>query len=149
MKQATPDSAITWLLGIRDGSIAKPPIYERLGIDVVDAQVGSVELAQTLEPFLQNPHGQIAGGALATLLDTTLAWACDTCCAAGHRCTTLEIKANFLRPLTSSDRRVVARGRSVFTGSRILVAQGEIIGSDGRVHALGTTTCLVVTKHPS
>jgi uncharacterized protein (TIGR00369 family) len=146
MKQATPDSAVTWLLGIRDGTFAKPPIYERLGIDIVDARVGSVELAITSTAYLQNPHGQIAGGALAALLDTTLAWACDTCCPSGHCCTTLEIKTNFLRPLLPSDGRVIARGTSVFTGSRILVAQGDIMGHDSRIHAIATTTCLVVAK---
>jgi uncharacterized protein (TIGR00369 family) len=146
MKQATPDSAVAWLLAIRDGTIAKPPIYERLDIDILDARVGSVELAMTLSAYLQNPYGQVAGGALAALLDTTLAWACDTSCPAGHCCTTLELKTNFLRPLSSSDRRVIARGTSVFTGSRILVAQGDIMGHDSRIHAIATTTCLVVAK---
>ncbi|WP_442981010.1 PaaI family thioesterase [Rhizobium sp. T136] len=98
---------------------------------------------------LRNPLGLIAGGAIATLLDTALAWACDTCVPSGRVSTTIELKVNFLRPVSVSGGTVVATARVIHAGNRILVAtadlrQMDIDGAQARNCAVATATCMII-----
>ncbi|ATU95133.1 hypothetical protein BLM14_25610 (plasmid) [Phyllobacterium zundukense] len=143
------ESALETLKAMRDGSRELPPIYDLLQISVIDATEGEVKLQLTPHDGLRSPIGLVAGGVIATILDTTLAWACSTCVPSDKVCTTVELKVNFLRPISVTDGPLVATGRTVHRGNRILVATAELSQSsaDGTrliQCAIATGTCMAV-----
>jgi len=143
---ARGEEAIETLLAIRAGRRAPPPVYELLGISVIDAEAGYVQLGFTPDGRFGNPHGATAGGVLATVLDTALAWACDCAAPAGKICTTVEFKVNFLRAVRVDDARLRAEAKVIHGGSRILVADGRLLAPDGTLRASAISTCLVMDR---
>lgn len=136
------------LIGMKEHRLDLPPLYKLLQISVLEASKGEVRLQMLPSERLKSPLGLVGGGIIATVLDTALAWACETCVPTGKVCTTLELKTNFLRPVGVDEKAVIAVGKAVFAGSRVLVATGELIPSsdDSRVdkYALASATCLVL-----
>ena len=65
--------------------------------------------------------------------------------AAGKLFTTLELKVNYVRTLTSETGAVRAEGRVINAGRTIATAEGRLLGADGRLYAHGTTTCLILS----
>jgi uncharacterized protein (TIGR00369 family) len=63
---------------------------------------------------------------------------------AGTGYTTLEIKVNFVRALTSATGIVRAEGWIVNQGRRVAVAEARITDAAGKLYAHGTTTCLIL-----
>lgn len=91
-----------------------------------------------------NAFGGVHGGWYGVLLDTALTCAVITALKPGQVQTTAEYKVNMLRAIPL-DTEVVAVGRLEHIGRSTGVARGEIRGLDGKVYALGTATCLVMT----
>ena len=135
---------VAYLIAMREGGVPKPPLYELLRIDVIDAEVGRVKLAITPDESFVSPLGYVGGGVIMTALDTTLAWACQTRAPLGRPCTTIEMKTNFFRPVDSMAPRLLITGESIFDGSRVIVAQAKIMDSHGHSCAVATATCLVL-----
>ena len=90
-----------------------------------------------------NPIGSVHGGWAVTLLDSCAACAVQTTHAAGQGYTSVETKVNFTRPLTVESGLMRAEGRVISIGRRIGTADGRLLGTDGRVYAHGTSTCLI------
>ncbi|MER9419487.1 PaaI family thioesterase [Mesorhizobium sp. M0306] len=91
-----------------------------------------------------NPHGFVGGGVIATVLDTSTAWVCDTMCAPGEACVTIDLNVNFLRPVRIDDGELLADATIVHSGSRIMVAEGKLWQADGKLVATAKSTCMVV-----
>ena len=64
--------------------------------------------------------------------------------AAGVAYTTLEVKANFVRPLTSSTGLIRCTGTIVHAGRKVATAEGRIVDGDGKLYAHGTSTLLIL-----
>jgi len=64
--------------------------------------------------------------------------------AAGVRYTTLEVKTNFIRPMTVETGLVRCEGTVLHAGSRVATAEGKVLDAAGRLLAHGTTTCLIL-----
>lgn len=60
--------------------------------------------------------------------------------------TTLEIKVNFLRPLSRDTGELTCEGRTVYMGSRIAVAEGRILDETERLYAYAASTCLIFAQ---
>lgn len=90
-----------------------------------------------------NPLGSVHGGWFATLLDSALGCAVHSQLPAGRAYTTLELKINLVRALTTDVPRVRAEGRVIHLGGQTATAESRLTGPDGRLYAHGTTTCLV------
>ena len=78
-----------------------------------------------------------------TLLDSAVGCAIQTQLPKGKGYTTLEIKVNMMRPLTQELPVIRAEGRTLHVGRQTAVAEGKIIGVDGKVYVHATTTCLI------
>jgi len=62
----------------------------------------------------------------------------------GQAYTTLELKVNIVKALTTKTPSVVATGQVVSAGRRVITASGQITGPDGLLYAHATTTCLLL-----
>jgi uncharacterized protein (TIGR00369 family) len=63
---------------------------------------------------------------------------------AGVGYTTLEIKVNYVRPMTVSTGRVTCEGTTIHVGGRIATAEARVVDSEGKLYAHGSTTCIIL-----
>jgi uncharacterized protein (TIGR00369 family) len=141
-----PLNAVDHLLAIRSGRVPKPPLYELLRIDVVEARTGYVTLSLTPDESFTSPLGTVGGGIILTILDTTLAWTCDTMATTDRAGVTVELKANFLRPISTNAAPLKCEAECVFTGSRVVVGQAKLRDHIGTICAIATATFLLIER---
>jgi uncharacterized protein (TIGR00369 family) len=126
------------------GELPPPPMVKLLGMRLVEADEGRVVF--TAEPGEQyyNGMGVVHGGLAAALLDSALGCAINTLMPAGKRFTTLELKINYTRPLTSGVGTIRCEAKVIHAGNRVATAEGRVVDQQGRLYAHGTTTCIAV-----
>jgi uncharacterized protein (TIGR00369 family) len=126
------------------GELAPPPIMQTLDYEMINVEFGHVVFAGTPKEWAYNPLGTVHGGYAATLLDTVVGCAVHSTLPAGSTYTTLELKLNFTRPLLATTGPIRADGNTIHVGSKVGTAEGRIVGSDGKLYAHATTTCLIM-----
>src|SRR3712207_5355656 len=109
------------------------------------AELGQGSAVFTVEPaeYHYNPIGVVHGGLAATLLDSAMGCAVHSTLPAGAGYTTLEIKGNYVRPMTAGMGLVRCEAKVIHTGGRTATAEGRIVDDDGKLYAHGTTTCII------
>ena len=127
-----------------EGSEPQPPIMETLNCALVEVSEGQAVFAMTPAEYHYNPIGVVHGGVAATLLDSAMGCAVNSMLPAGMGFTTLEIKVNYLRPLTMTTGPVRAEGTVTHLGRRIAVAEGNITDAVGKLYAAASATCLIL-----
>jgi acyl-CoA thioesterase len=108
--------------------------YEN-GITVTKVEPGFAQGVLEASENSVNPHGQIHGGALATLMDTV-----SGCCACskGGSCVTANCTMEFLRPAAGPTITCVSTPKKL--GRTLSVVQAELKNVEGKVVATGTYT---------
>jgi uncharacterized protein (TIGR00369 family) len=137
-------SGIEYLRAIRDGRIPAPPFALTLDMRLVEVEEGHALFECEPAEYHYNPIGVVHGGLAATLLDSAMGCAVQSLLPAGTGYTTLEIKVNFVRALTSTTGTARAEGWIVNQGRRVAVAEARITDASGKLYAHGTTTCLIL-----
>ena len=125
------------------GSVPPPPIAQTLGFVLISVARGEAIFQGTPGFEHYNPLGIVHGGYCFTLLDSAAGCAVHTTLPAGTGYTTLELKINFIRALTTTTGPVRALGKVIHSGKSTAVAEGRIEDPDGKLYALCTTTCLL------
>ena len=135
---------IDYLRKIAAGEIPAPPISRLMGFSVVEAGDGRAVFEATPGEEHYNPIGVVHGGLAATLLDSAMGVAVHATLGPGDGYTTLEIKVNFVRPMTRDTGTVRATAEVVHVGRRTATAEGRLEDASGRLLAHGTATCLIL-----
>jgi uncharacterized protein (TIGR00369 family) len=139
-------AGIEFLRAIRDGELPPPPMARLMGMRLAEVEEGRAAFVATPGEQHFNPIGVVHGGLAATLLDSALGVAVHTTLARGEGYTTLETKFNLVRPVTLDSGELRCDGRVVHRGGRVATADGRIVrGSDGKLVAHGTSTCLILS----
>jgi uncharacterized protein (TIGR00369 family) len=140
-------SGLDFLRAMADGALPPPPIAQLLGMKIVDVDWGEATFALTPGEWLYNPLGVVHGGATATLLDSAMGCAVQSELSAGVGFTTLELKANYLRPIGVDTGPVRCRARVVHRGGTVATAEGRVWReADDELLAHATTTCLILRR---
>ena len=139
-------SGLAALRAILAGEIPPPPITSALGFRVTAVEEGGVTFTFTPAEYHYNPLGSVHGGVAATLLDSAMGCSVHTLLPAGVGYTTLEIKVNYIRPLTEASGEVRAVGHVLHLGAKTAIAEGKLLGGDGKLYAHATTTCLILRE---
>jgi uncharacterized protein (TIGR00369 family) len=137
-------SGLEFLRRIADGRIPQPPIAATLGFRLAEVAPGFALFTMVPEFRHYNPMGGVHGGVACTLLDSTMSCAVQTHLEKGFGYTTLELKVNFVRPITDKTGPIRAEGRSLHVGRRSGTAEGKLLDANGTLLAHGTTTCLIL-----
>jgi uncharacterized protein (TIGR00369 family) len=126
------------------GEVPPPPLVKLLGMKLVEADEGRVVF--TAEPAEQyyNGMGVVHGGLAAALLDSALGCAINSLMPAGKRFTTLELKINYTRPMTSAVGTIRCEAKVIHAGNRVATAEARVVDRQGKLYAHGTTTCIAV-----
>ncbi|MBP7240675.1 PaaI family thioesterase [Amaricoccus sp.] len=126
------------------GELPAAPMWETLGLTLVEVGDGVAVFEGDPGPHLLNPLGTVHGGWALTLVDSATGCAAHTVLAPGQGYATVETKANFSRPITPATGRVRCAGRVVNTGRRVISAEATLADATGRILAHGTSTLLVL-----
>jgi uncharacterized protein (TIGR00369 family) len=136
-------SGMEYIRAIFEGELPAPPISQLIGFRGVSAEPGRAVFEMEPGPQHYNPIGSVHGGVALTLLDSAMGCAVHTLLEAGVGYTTLEVKTNFVRPITADTGLIRCEGIVIHQGSRIATAEGKLTDSSGKLLAHGTTTCLI------
>src|ERR687898_1358500 len=119
-------SGMEYIQAIFSGELPPPPIAELMGFRGVEAEPGRAVFEMEPGPEHYNPIGSVHGGVALTLLDSAMGCAVHTLLEAGVRYTTLEVKTNFVRPITADTGLIRREGTLIHKGSRIATAEGKV-----------------------
>jgi uncharacterized protein (TIGR00369 family) len=136
-------AGMDYIRAIFAGELPAPPISELMGFHGVEAEPGRAVFEMTPGPQHYNPIGSVHGGIALTLLDSAMGCAVHTLLEAGVGYTTLEVKTNFVRPITAETGAIRCEGTVLHRGSRVATAEGRLTDAAGKLLAHGTTTCLL------
>ena len=109
-----------------------------LGIELDSIEHGRARLSLEVRQQHLQLAGIMHGGAIATLIDTAVAFAIVGASKPGSRFTTIEMKVNYLRPIREG--RVIADARLIRDGRRIVVSDCDVYDSEGKLSAKGLLT---------
>jgi uncharacterized protein (TIGR00369 family) len=137
-------SGVQYLRAMQSGELPAAPVGALIGMSISEVSEGRVVFALEPAEYHYNPLGTVHGGIVATLLDSALGCAVHSMLAAGSWYTTLEIKVNYLRPLSSKTGMVYCEGKVIHMGGRIATAEGRLTDASGKLYAHGTTTCILL-----
>jgi uncharacterized protein (TIGR00369 family) len=132
-----------FLKAIIDGTLPQPPIAELIGFHLAEAENGRAVFEGLPEFRHYNPIGSVHGGIAATLLDSALGCAIFSTLHKGDTWTTLELKLNFVRPMTKDTGPVRAEGRVIHRGRTVATSEGDLKDRAGKLYAHATTTCMI------
>ncbi len=137
-------SGIEYLRAMASGELPPPPIAKLIGMEIVEVDEGRVVFAAEPAEYQYNPLGTVHGGIAATLLDSAMGCAVQSMLSAGTGYTTLELKTNYLRAMTSRTGMVYCEGKIIYVGGRVATAEGRLTDASGKLYAHGTTTCILL-----
>ena len=142
-RDADAISGLDYLIAIREGRIKQPPAARLIGYSVREVQRGRAVFELKIAEQLFNPFATVHGGILCTLLDSAMTAAVLSTLRIGLTCSTLEIKVNFVRPVTGTLGVVRGEGNVIHLGSSFATAEGKVLDGQGKLYAHGVGTCSI------
>lgn len=126
------------------GEIPLPEFVRLAGLRIETVAFGRIVFVGAAEPRYYNGLAVAHGGWTATLLDSALACAINTAQPPGRVFTTLELKINYTRPITTEVGPVRCEATVLHVGTRTATAEARVVDAAGKLYAHATTTCIVV-----
>jgi uncharacterized protein (TIGR00369 family) len=136
-------SGLEYMQALLAGAIPPPPIITLMNMKLTAVDVGSATFSCEPNESHYNPIGTVHGGFVCTVLDSVAGCAVQTTLPKGQGYTSLEIKVNYLRPLSTQSGVLTAVGTVVKPGSRVAFAEAVVTDAAGRVIATASSTLLV------
>jgi uncharacterized protein (TIGR00369 family) len=137
-------SGLEFMRAFLAGSLPSPPFMDLLGIRIVSVEPSSVAFEFEPAEYMYSPLGNVHGGIVTVLLDTAMGCSFHTTLPAGVGYTTLELKVNFLRPVTAGAGTLRAEGHVVHSGARVATTDARLTDHEGRMYAHATSTLMVL-----
>jgi uncharacterized protein (TIGR00369 family) len=134
---------LEFLQKVASGELPPPPMGQLMNIRLSEVERGRVVFEGTPEEYHYNPLGVVHGGMAATLLDSALGCCVNSCLDAGDFYTTLELKVNYLRPITLDTGRVRAIATVVHIGRTTALVEGKVLDDEDKIYAYASSTCLI------
>jgi uncharacterized protein (TIGR00369 family) len=119
-----------------------PPVAKLIGIEFLEAGDGKCTMRLEAGEQHSNPMGTIHGGIVCDLADAAMGVAFFTTLGEGESFTTLELKANFLRPFWTGT--LLAHGQVVSRGRTVGLTECRVVDDQERLIAHATSTCMAL-----
>ena len=136
-------NGLDFLTKIASGEIPGAPIGAHIGMELAEVEEGTVTFNCHPDESHYNPIGMVHGGLVCTLLDSALGCAVHTTLPQGTGYTSIEIKVNYLRPVTADSGPLVCTGRVTKGGRRVAFAEGEVLDNKGKTVATASGSLLI------
>lgn len=135
-----------YLEAILEGRAAPPPYAQFLGMQLTEVGDGTAVFTMPVSEQLYNANDVVHGGALTSLLDSAMGLAVISTLQDGEDFTAVELKVNFLKPVTASSGPLRCTGQVLQRGRPVVIAEAECFDRDGQQVARATSSNLVVTE---
>lgn len=119
------------------------PYLKLLGIEVESAGPGTATLVLPVRQEIMRNDGIVHGGAVASLIDSALAFAIIPMLADNERTVTIDMTIHYLRPITGGAAKTVAR--IVRIGRRVITVSAELFDENGKLAATALSTYMRMT----
>ena len=139
-------TGLEFLQRVVRGEVPGVPIGTTLGFRVTEVENGRVVVTGRPDQRSYNLIGTVHGGWAAAMLDSALALSCLSTLEADQGFTTVDIRINYLRPLTIETGEVRAEGRVLQGGRRLAYCEAKLADASGKLIAHGTGSCLILPK---
>jgi uncharacterized protein (TIGR00369 family) len=136
-------SGLQYMRKIVTGELPPSGMVQLLGLKLVEVSEGRAVLTVQPGENHYNGLGIAHGGLAAALLDSALGCAINAMMPAGKVFTTLEMKINYVRPITRERGELRCEANAIHVGGRVATAEGRITDEDGKLYAHGTATCML------
>jgi uncharacterized protein (TIGR00369 family) len=103
-----------------------------------------VSVTLPLRPDLLNSQGVLHGGAIASLVDEAAWYAIRHHFQEERRCTTTELKVNYLRPIAG--KKAVARAVLLRAGRTLCVTRVDVFDEEKRLAATAIVTYMLLNS---
>ncbi len=114
------------------------PYARLLGFELVDLSANQAKVKLKMRDELRQPYGVLHGGATASLIDTTMAFAVRTCVPPEIQTTTIDLTVHYLRP--HSEGEIVCAAKVERAGKRILTVSAEVYNEEQKLIATALST---------
>jgi uncharacterized protein (TIGR00369 family) len=131
------------------GELPPPPIHFLTGVRPTEAAAGTAVFALPCHEWLCSPLGTVEGGTIAMLADCALSSAIQTVAPPGAALAAMDLKVNFVRPVSPDGRELVAHGRVRHAGRTITIAEADVVNADGKAVALATGSAMLLADRPA
>jgi uncharacterized protein (TIGR00369 family) len=118
------------------------PYFSLLSMDIKELGWGEARLEILVQEKHLQPFGMVHGGVFASLVDAAAFWAVYTQVPEDFGMTTVELKLNYLAPLSTG--RMVATGKSIRVGKTLCLGEASIQNEEGLLLAHGTSTMMIL-----
>ena len=119
------------------------PLGLKLGFRCIEVADGVAVFEGTPTADDYNPQNVVHGGWTASVLDSALGCAIETRIPAGRSYGTIELKVNYVRPITDTTGLMTCRGEIVHFGRRMATSEGRLLDAAGKLYAHATCTCMI------
>jgi uncharacterized protein (TIGR00369 family) len=123
--------------------VARSAFHSWMGMELVRATAGRVEIALDASDHHLNLQGSLHGGVVATLADTATGLAVRSMVPAGRRHVTIQLDVRYLSP--GRPGRITAVGTTVRVGSQVAFAEADVRDAADRLLARASATLAVLT----
>ena len=122
--------------------VSKSPYFDLISMPITSLTWGECRLELVVQEKHTQPFGTIHGGVCASLVDAASFWAVFSQLEEGLEMTTVELKLNYLAPV--SEGRLIAKGRAIKAGNTICLGEASVEDEKGRLIAHGTATMMIL-----
>ena len=136
-------SGLDYLRAIKNDKIAPPPVAMLIGYKISYVENGYVVYEFDPKEYHYNPFSSVHGGIISTLLDTAMTASVLSTLTKGTNCSTVEIKVNFVRPVTSECGTLKCEAQPLHIGKNIATVEGKLKDKNGKLYAHGVSTCSI------
>jgi uncharacterized protein (TIGR00369 family) len=123
-------------------ALATVPYAKLLGFELESLESGTATLCLDVREELTQNQGVVHGGAIASLVDTTTAFAILSLLAPKERISTVDLTISYLRPVSSGRLRAVAK--VIRAGRRLFVVSAEVFDEDATLVTTALSTYIKI-----
>jgi uncharacterized protein (TIGR00369 family) len=136
-------SGLDYLKSIMELRISPPPVDHLIGFKMCGVDEGYAAFELNPSEYHYNPFSTVHGGIISILLDTAMTSSVLSTLPKGFSCTTIEIKVNFVKPVTADTGMVICEASPLHVGKKLATTEGKLKDSNGVLHAHGVSTCSI------
>lgn len=139
-------TGLAWLRAAMERTLPAPALVVELGLRLTRVDDGYVAGEYTVDARHLNGLDTLHGGVLAAIADTVGSCAVLSTVPAGIVTPTLEMKINFLRPVSLASGTLCGEGRLISRGRTTGLAEARITDAEDRLVAHATVTCSIIPR---
>ena len=141
-------SGMEMLQAWKDGELPYAPLSNLVGASKMDFAEGSFSVSFPASMWWTIASGAFYGGTVALFLDYVMHGAIHSTLPAGTSWGTLDLKVNFLRPVSPDGSELRASAKTIHRGKRIAVTSAELTDQAGRRIALANSSTMLLPGRP-